>query len=105
MKRYTLLLVLAALTVGLLFTINGCSKDDDNPADAGAASTINANGTMTATSRTQATGTLFVTDQDGNAITGLTAANVAASMKWGTPKVAVVDSITGAVIIQTLSQS
>gem|GEM_PF-739624 len=105
MKKYSLLLILAVLTVGLLFSINGCSKDDDNPADEGAASTINANGTMAATSRTQAQGTLFVTDQSGNAITGLTAANVAATMKWGTPKVVVMDSVTGSVIIQTLSQS
>jgi len=105
MKSYSLLLILAVLTLGLLFIIGGCSKDDDNPADEGAASTINANGTMAATSRTQAQGTLFVTDQNGNAITGLTSSNVAATMKWGVPKVAVVDSITGAVIIQTLSQS
>lgn len=104
MKKFWSVFVLAVLAVGLLLTYTGCSTDDDSTGS-GAATTISANGTLAPTSRTQAQGTLFVADQDGNPVTGLTAANVAAKMYWGTPKVAVLDSVTGAIILQTLSQS
>jgi VWFA-related protein len=104
MKNNWFLIILAVVIVGLLATTGGCKKDD-SPTDSGAPSTISANGTLAPTSRTQAQGTLFVSDQDGNPITGLTAANVTASMRWGVAKVSVADSVVGTIILQTLSQS
>ena len=104
MKKIWLMLLFAVLVTGLLITIGGCSKDDDGPSGP-ATTSISANGTLAPTSRTQAQGTLFVTDQDGNAITGLTSSNITARMRWGTAKVTVADSLTGAIILQTLSQS
>jgi len=105
MKIHSLLSILFVFTLGLLITFTGCKKDDDGTTEPGAPSVISANGTIAPTSRTQAQGTMFVTDQDGNAVTGLSATNVSATMKWGTPKVAVMDSVTGAILLQTLSQS
>lgn len=104
MKKHWYLVVLAVLVLGLALSTGGC-KSDDGPTDPAGPTQLNANGTLAPTSRTQAQGTLFVSDQDGNAITGLTAANVAASMRWGTAKVSAADSLTGAIILQTLSQS
>jgi hypothetical protein len=104
MKKYGLVPSLVVLAAGLLFLVQGCSKDDD-VTDPAAPTTISANGSLAPTSRTQAQGTMFVTDQSGNPITGLAASNVSASMRWGTPKVTAMDSVTGAIILQTLSQS
>jgi VWFA-related protein len=104
MKNIWSMLLLAILMIGLLATIGGCSKDDDGPSGPGLSS-ISANGTLAPTSRTQAQGQLFVTDQEGNAITGLTSSNITARMRWGTAKVTVADSVTGAIILQTLSQA
>ena len=104
MKKNWFLVILAIMIVGLLISTGGCSKDDDSSGPS-APSTISANGTLAPTSRTQAQGTLFVSDQDGNPVTGLTASNVSASMRWGTAKIAVPDSVIGTIILQTLSQS
>lgn len=104
MKNNWSMLLLVITMIGLLVAVGGCSKDDDGPSGPGVSS-ISANGTLAPTSRTQAQGTMFVTDQDGNAITGLTAANITARMRWGTAKVNAADSLTGAIILQTLSQS
>ncbi len=105
MRKQWIVFVVTIFAALLMLSYSGCSKDDDSTTDPGAATSISANGTLAPTSRTQAQGTLFVSDQDGNPITGLTAANVVAKLKWGTPKVAVLDSVTGAVLLQTLSQS
>lgn len=104
MKNIWSILVIAALITVSIVTIGGCKSDDSGPSGPGL-SALNANGTLAPTSRTQAQGTLFVTDQDGNAITGLTASNITARMRWGTAKVTAADSLTGAIILQTLSQS
>jgi hypothetical protein len=103
MKNLWSALFMSLLIAGLLLFTGGCSKDDDGPSGP-ALSSVSANGTLAPTSRTQAQGTLFVTDQDGNAITGLSSSNVTARMRWGTAKVTA-DSLTGAIVLQTLSQT
>ncbi len=105
MKKHPLPYVLLVLAVSLLITITGCKKDEDSSTDPGAATVITANGSLAPTSRTQAQGTMFVSDQTGTPVTGLTASNVTATMKWGTAKVTAMDSVTGAILLQTLSQS
>jgi len=104
MKQYLLFLTLALLSLALILGSAGCSSSDD-PTGSSEPSSITANGSLAPVSRSQAQGTLFVADQSGNPVTGLSASNITARMKWGTPKVAVIDSLTGAVILQTLSQS
>ena len=103
MKNHWSALLCTLLIIGLFVSTGGCKKDDSGPSGP-STSSISANGTLAAISRTQAQGTLFVTDQDGNAITGLSASNVAVRMRWGAAKVTA-DSLTGAIVLQTLSQS
>jgi hypothetical protein len=105
MNKRLLLLILVLLSLALVLGPVGCKKSDDSPTDPTGATTITANGSLAPVSRTQAQGTLFVADQLGNPVTGLTSSNITARMKWGAPKVAVLDSLTGVVVIQTLSQS
>lgn len=61
--------------------MQGCDESVVNP-NPGVTS-VNANGTITPTSRTEARGTMFVTDQDGNPIT-INSSNVTASLNWTT---------------------
>lgn len=104
MKRTVLLFLLLVLIATVAVFYNGCKKDDSGPTEPGTTAII-ANGTLAPLSRTQAQGTLFVNDPDGNPISGLTAANVSARLRWGTGKVNVSDSVLGQVVLQTLTQA
>lgn len=99
MKNLWSVLLISALIIGLVIFTGGCKKDDSGPSGP-SMTAVSANGTLAPTSRTGASGTLFVTDQDGNAITGLAASNVTARIRWGTA-----DSLSGSITIQTMSQS
>lgn len=45
---------------------------------------LHTNGTIVPTSHSQVQGTMFITDQDGNTINGITNSNVSATLTWGT---------------------
>jgi hypothetical protein len=104
MKRTALLslVILLVLTGTLIY--EGCKKSDSGPTEPGQSSIL-ANGTMAPLSRTQAQGTLFVNDADGNAVIGLTSSNIAVRLRWGTALVAVTDSLAGQAVLQTVSAS
>jgi VWFA-related protein len=98
MKRILTLFSMAAMIV-CIFMIIGCDENS-NPTATQKVTEINANGSLAPTSRTQAQGTLVIADQSGNAITGLTSQNLSVQLTWATTH-----SITGTVVIQSLSQS
>lgn len=80
MKNYFLIFVFA-ISIFSMFIFQGCDESvvDPNPG----VTSVNANGTITPTSRTEARGTMFVTDQDGNPIS-INSSNVTASLNWAT---------------------
>jgi VWFA-related protein len=74
--------------------LTSCKEDEVTPPPG--PTSINANGSLAPGSRTQAQGSLFVTDQNGTPVTGLTSQNVAAVLSWTVPRS---DSVTGQPII------
>lgn len=78
MKNIILIFVLVIFIAGA-FILQGCDESiiDPNPG----VTSVNANGSITPTSRTEARGTMFVTDQNGNPIT-INSSNVSASLTW-----------------------
>lgn len=106
MNKAPIYLLIAAMVLSLGVGYIGCKKSDDSPTEPeGPTGNINANASITPVSRTNVQGTMVVTDQTGAAVTGLTAQNIRAILRWGTPKVAVLDSILGVVVLQPLSAS
>ncbi len=104
MKRTALLSLVILFVLAVTSIYEGCKKSDSGPTEPGQSS-IQANGTMTPLSRTQAQGTLFVNDADGNAVVGLTSSNITVRLRWGTALVAVTDSLAGQAVLQTVSSS
>lgn len=82
----------------------GCGEDDivQPPITITELST---NGTFVATSPTQIQGTMFITDQDGNPVNGLTGSNVRAELFWESDSPADTSCVEGAVVLVPYSQS
>lgn len=97
MKKKLVFLFFASI-LAFIVTINGCNKED-NPVVPGGVTQLNANGTIVAWGHTQAQGTMFVSDQDGKPISGLSSSNVSASLSWGTADH--VDTVTTGVVSVT----
>jgi hypothetical protein len=73
------------ILVVMFVYLYGCNKDSSPVSSTGQTVTkINSNGSIVPTSHSSANGSMFVTDQDGNPINGLTASNVTAQLRWGT---------------------
>lgn len=100
--------LISFLTIGIVaifVIIYGCNKDDSPVSSNNQAITqIITNGTIVPVNHTQATGSLFITDQNGNPISGITSSNVTAQLRWGTDNP--LDSgTTGTVTITSNSQT
>jgi len=102
MKKLTAFLFILAAVL-CTFIISGCDEDVTNPTNA-QVTQINANGSLAATSSTQASGTLVIADQNNNPVTGLTSQNVTVNLVWGN-MAQTGSSVTCTVLIQSLSQS
>lgn len=75
----TKILALTVLSIAVL--IIGC-QNDDITAPQDSITEIHTNGTFTATSSSQIKGTMFVTDQNNNPVSGLNGGNVSAVLRW-----------------------
>ena len=98
-------LVLAALFTALL--LPSCKQSDGSPVTpASTVTQLNANATLAPVSRTQAQGTVVVTDQSGAPVTGLNSSNFSAKLYYGPgiPKT-YADSLDGTIAVQTVSQT
>ena len=84
MKKHSITFL--SISIALLFIgFYGCSKDSSPVASSGPSVTkIYSNGSIVPNGHTSATGSLFITDQNGSPISGLTSSNVSAKLKWGT---------------------
>ncbi|MGB9697202.1 MAG: vWA domain-containing protein [Ignavibacteria bacterium] len=92
------------LMMGMFFILSvlylGCNKDESNPVGGGPTITsIKTNGSIVQVSRTQVTGTLFVTDQNNNPIQGITSSNVTAKLSWTILNHPQADSVFGTVTV------
>jgi hypothetical protein len=105
-KVFAFVLTTLLLTSTLLAP--GCKKGDDSPTspDEAAVTQLKANGAIAPVSRTQVQGTVFVSDQTGNPVTGLASTNFSARLRFGAGVSKITaDSISGVVTIQTVSAS
>lgn len=103
-KHFISFLILGIVAVFVI--IYGCNKENSpvSPGNQQTVTQILTNGTIVPVSRTQASGTMVVTDQNGNPISGLTSSNVIAQLRWGTDNP--LDSgTTGAITLTSNSQS
>ena len=103
MKRQIILL-LSVVVLASFVIINGCGKD--NPVysgNGGGITKLNANGTIVPTDHSNASGNMFISDQNGNPISGITSSNVSATLKWGSLDNPV-DSATGIITVSSNSQ-
>lgn len=80
-RNFSLLMLIVA--VCSVFTLSGCSKDDNIITPTGGVTDIVVNGSLAPTSNSTAEGNLFVTDQDGNPLT-ISSGDVSAVMNWTT---------------------
>jgi len=97
-KILNLIIISLILGIGLVYT--GCNKDESNPVGGtGGITAIKTNGTIVQVSRTNVTGTLFVTDQNNNPISGITSSNVTAKLSWTTLNSPQADSVFGTVTV------
>ncbi|MCX6165362.1 MAG: hypothetical protein NTU73_10995, partial [Ignavibacteriae bacterium] len=104
MKRF----IISILSIGIIIffiIFHGCEEDDSPVSSAQQEEKkLNTNGTIVPLSRTQASGSMFITDQNGKPINGITASNVTAQLRWGTDNP--LDSgTTGTVTITSNQQS
>lgn len=98
MKKLLTLLVGVIIITSIFYL--GCNKDESNPVGGGPTITsIKTNGSIVQVSRTQVNGTLFVTDQNNNPISGITSSNVTAKLKWTTVDNPQADSVFGTVTV------
>jgi len=97
MKKHFIALFSLVLVLSFVY-FYGCNNDT-TPVSTGSqgVTKIYSNGSIVPVSRTQASGSMFVTDQDGNPINGLTASNVTAQLRWGA------DSPTDSGVVGTLT--
>ncbi|MFA5404465.1 MAG: VWA domain-containing protein [Ignavibacteria bacterium] len=81
-------LIISLLTSGMIVSfiiINGCEEDDYPVSSAQTEEMrLNTNGTIVPVNHTQASGNMFITNQNGKPISGITASNVTAELRWGT---------------------
>ncbi|MGA9120515.1 MAG: VWA domain-containing protein [Bacteroidota bacterium] len=106
MRRVSTVVLLVPLLT-FAFLLQSCKKSDSSPTGPSTTvSQLKANGTMTPLSRTTVQGTVFVTDQDGAPVTGLTSSNFTAKLLYGpgVPKLTA-DSIVGTILVQNTTQS
>lgn len=83
MKKYFPTLFSIAISAYFIF-VSGCMDDDDLVSSSEQeAFKLNTNGSIVPINHTQASGNMFVTDQNGKPINGITASNVTAQLKWG----------------------
>lgn len=100
MKKNFIPLLTAVLVIMFAF-FYGCNKDSTPVAPGTTVSRIISNGSIVPNNHTQASGSMFVTDQDGNPIGGLASSNVTAQLKWGTDMIK--DSTIGIVTLTSNS--
>ena len=103
MKIKMLFFVLVIFALCASVFVISCKKSTTGPDNTPVITQVNVNGSLAAVSRTQVAGTMSVTDQNGNPITGLTSQNVISQLKWLAG--ANYDSVTGTPTIQSLSQA
>lgn len=106
MKKQIVLLV-SFVSIILFVYLNGCNKDD-NVVQSGQQQTVtklNTNGTIVPVNHTQASGSMFITDQNGNPINGITASNVTAQLRWGTVDNPLDSGTAGIVTLTSNSQT
>ncbi len=107
MRKSFPVVLCTALLLSAIF-LPGCKKDGSSPSgpEEAAITQLKANGSITPVSRTQVQGMVVVTDQSGNPVTGLTSSNFSAVLRYGAGVSKITaDTIRGAVVIQTVSQS
>jgi hypothetical protein len=95
------------ISLSMLFYLGSCQKkSDNNSSSVRAIKALYTNGTMVPISQTTVKGTLFVMDDKGNPINGITASNIHAKLIWATPKNSKGDStsVGGLVIIHPNNQ-
>jgi len=93
----------SAALITLVILIGGCKKEEGPTAPIITA--ITANGNFVAQSRTQVTGVLFVVDQNGSPVGGLTAQNLAARLRWLPKGTGSAGEVVGTVNIQAFSSA
>lgn len=106
---FSKLLIRSSLLVLLSFCLIliSCKKDDNvtgatgTPIDTNVTA-VNANGSIAPVSRTEVQGTMFVTDQNGSPISGITSQNVSPVLRW---TITTPDSVYGTPTVQTISQA
>jgi len=99
MKNKILLIILASITSCWY----GCSDDEIIQPNITITELIT-NGTFIPNGRSQIQGTLFVTDQNGNSVNGLSNSNVTAKLSWTTGATTDTVSVGGAVTLIPYSQ-
>lgn len=98
MKKIFTSVIVILFATSMLYL--GCNKDESNPVGGGPTITsIKTNGSIVQISRTQVQGTLFVTDQNNNPITGITSSNVTAKLSWTVLNSPQADSVFGTVTV------
>ncbi|MBI5403180.1 MAG: VWA domain-containing protein [Ignavibacteriae bacterium] len=100
MKKHFIPL-LSLILVSMFAYFYGCSNETTPVSTGTTVSRIISNGSIVPTNHTQASGSMFVTDQDGNPISGLTSSNVTAQLKWGADMIK--DSTIGTVTVTSNS--
>lgn len=95
MKKYTNSAIVLLIILSLSIVYVSCSKDE-NPVTTNDVTSIQANGTIQQNTRTNATGTLIVVDQNGAPVSGISGSNVTAYLRWPAK---VADSVAGAVTV------
>jgi len=82
MKKHLFSLFSIILVLSFVY-FYGCNKESSPVAPGQTVTKINTNGSIVPTGHSSATGSLFVTDQDGNPINGLKSSDVSAQLRWG----------------------
>jgi hypothetical protein len=100
MKNHITFKLIFSVIVCVFILSAGCSSD--NPVVPPKSITeLHTNGTFVPTSHSQIQGVMFITDQNGNTVSGIAASNVSARLSWGSNNP--LDSGVGGVI--TISQN
>jgi Ca-activated chloride channel homolog len=100
------LLVISAIFLAIVFSISGCKKKSDTTEEP-TQPTIQqlvTNGTILPFSPSIVKGALFIVDEKGQYINGITAANVSAKLKWVGPKSVDSLSLDGLVTVSSNQQ-
>lgn len=98
MKKYTNSAIVLLIILSLSTVYVSCSKDDNPVTPPSSVTSIQANGTIQQNTRTNASGTLIVVDQNGAPVSGISGSNVSAYMRWPAKSA---DSVSGAVTVSS----